>query len=213
MRELREPYRYHGDREHRVAERPEVGKRLLEHIAIVHVGDNDHLRVEFDSTCSEALELLYDVGNARIVQEHLAHFPRRRVNRDIKGRQSVLEDPLEIALLQVRERGEVSVGEGKPVVVVTHIQVATQTLRKALDEAELALVGAPPHARRLELYAERFTQIALELDLQDLAIRAAGRDEQVFLRCQKLPIQEVVQLSPVDREKLGTGEDAYLLTD
>src|SRR6185369_28210 len=101
-------------------------------------------------------QLLDDVRYARVVEKDLARFPGRGVHRHVEGRQAVFEDPLDVALLHVRERGEVAVGERETVIVVTHVQRLAKALREPLDEAELAAIRAAPNRGRLELDAERF---------------------------------------------------------
>src|SRR4051812_44604759 len=109
--------------------------------------------MELDATRGEPRQLRDDVGHARVVEQYLTSVPRRRVHGDIERRESILENPLDVPLLYVGERGEIAVREGKPVIVVAHVEVLPQTRREPLDEAELAAVGAAAYRPRHELAA------------------------------------------------------------
>jgi hypothetical protein len=67
--------------------------------------------VELNAAGLEPRELLDDVRDARVVEQLLARLVRRGVHAHVQRRQAVLDDPLEVALLEVRERREVAVGE------------------------------------------------------------------------------------------------------
>ena len=207
--ELREPHRDDGHREHGVAQRPEIGERLLEHRAVVERGHDHHLGVHLDAARGEPRELLQDVRHARIVEEHLTRFPRRRVHRDVEGRQAILEDPRDVAVLEVRERREIPVGEGEAVVVIAYVERSPQARRQPFDEAELAAVGAAPDRRRLELHPERFPVGSLDVEGDRLAIGESALDRQLVVRRQELPIEEVGELAPVHRVELGAGHDPH----
>ena len=131
VRELRQADGNDRDRQHGVAERPEVGERLLEHVAVVQPGHDHHLAVELNAALGEPRELLDDVRHARVVEQHLARFPRRGVHRDVERRQPVLEDARDVALLEVRQRREVPVGEREPVVVVANVERLAEALAAA----------------------------------------------------------------------------------
>ena len=62
---------------------PQIGKGLLEHVAVVEAGDDHHLPVELDPTGGEARQLVDYVRNARIVQQNFSRLPGRRVDRDV----------------------------------------------------------------------------------------------------------------------------------
>jgi hypothetical protein len=122
VRELGHADGHESHAQHRIAERPQIAKRRLEDLGVVEAGDDHHLRVELDAAGSEPRELIDDVGDARIVEQDLARFPRRGVHGDVQRRQPILEDPRDVALLHVGECGEVAVGEGEAVIVVAHVE-------------------------------------------------------------------------------------------
>src|SRR5690606_15225056 len=128
------------------------------------------------------------------VQQHLANIPRRGVHGHVERREPVLKDASEVPLLEIRQRREVAVREREAVVVVANVQVAAKSLRQPLDEAEFALVRAPAHARRLELQAERLTELSLDLQLQLRTVGKPGGDEQLLLRGEELPVEEIGEL-------------------
>src|SRR6185369_7412595 len=109
-------------RQDRIAEGPEVAERRFKDISVVEAWYDYHLGVELNAALSQPRELLDDVRNARVVEEDLPRFPWRGVHGDIERRQPIFENPLEIALFQVREGREIPVGEGEPVVVVANVQ-------------------------------------------------------------------------------------------
>src|SRR2546425_11273122 len=75
----------------------------------------------------------------------------------VQGRQPILDDALHVPGLQVRERREVAVAEGQPIVVVADVQRRPQAVRVPVDETEVAVVPATPDPRRLERHAHRET--------------------------------------------------------
>ena len=188
-------------------------ERLLEHFAVVEAGHDHHLAVELDAAVGEPRELLDDVRHARVVEQNLARFPRRRVHRDVERRQPVLEDARDVALLEVGERREVAVGERQPVVVVANVERLAESLRQPLDEAELAAVGAAADGRRLELDAQRLAFGALDLVDDRLAVGQAGLDDQLVVGGEEFPVEEVGELAAVDRQQLRPGRDPQLLGD
>src|SRR6185437_2919139 len=99
MRELREADGNHRGRNDGVAHVPEILQRLFEDCAVVQTRNDHHLAVELDSTLAEPGELLDDVRNLGIVENYLARLPVGRVDRDVEGRQAVLQDALDVALL------------------------------------------------------------------------------------------------------------------
>jgi hypothetical protein len=88
-----------------------------------------------------------------------------RVDRDVEGRETLLHDALEVGLGEPGERREVAVEEGEPVVVVLQVKAPAHPLWQLVDEAELAVVVAGPHAvehRRGDLGAERLARLLLD---------------------------------------------------
>ena len=97
----------------------------------------------------------------------------------------------DVALLHVRERREVSVGERQAVVVVADVEGLPKPFRQTFDEAELAAIRAAPDRRRLELDAERLAFRALDLVDDVLAVGKLRLDEKLVVSGQKLPVEEV----------------------
>ena len=91
------------------------------------------------------------------------------VQRDVERREPELLDALDVGLTQVRERHEVAVQEGQPVVVVLDGQGRAQAGRHLVDEAEAAGVAAGAR-----VVAE---PAAVERDAVPLA--RSGRDHEV----------------------------------
>ena len=81
---MSEPDRNDGSGKNCAAQIPQVREGFLENGAVVQPGDDDHLAMELDTTFGEASELIDDIGNARVIEEHLARFPVRRVDGDVQ---------------------------------------------------------------------------------------------------------------------------------
>ena len=126
------------------------------------------------------------------------------MDRDIQRRQPVFDDALHVVGLQVGQRGEVAVAEREPVVVVPDVEDVTQAVGQPIHEAEVAAVGAAPNPRRLELYPDRLPQGTLDVELDLLAIGLTHVKQELFLGGEELPVEEILQLAAIDREKLRT---------
>src|SRR5258705_4160286 len=143
----------------------------------------------------------------------MSGLPRGGVDRVVQGREQVLENPRDVALLHVGEGREVPVGERESVVVVAHVERLPEPLRESLDEAELALVGAATDRRRLELDAERLSLRALELVDDLLSVRQPSFDDQLVLGGEKLPVEKVREGAAIHRQELRPGDDTHLVAD
>ena len=213
MRELREANRHDGRGEHGITERPEIGDRLLEDLAVVEPGHDHHLAVKLDSARRQPRELAHDIRHLRVVEQNLSRLERRRVHGDVEGRQPVLEDARDVLVLHVRQRREVAVGEGEPVVVVANVQRRAEPLRQPLDETELALVAAAAHARRLEHDAHRHSLGALDLENELLTLGGGELEHELLVRGEELPVEKVLELAPIHRAQRGAGDNAELGCD
>src|SRR5687768_6258537 len=169
--------------------------------------------MELYSTGREPCQLLDDIRDAWVVEQALARLPRRCVHGDVEGRQAVAKDTLEVAVLQVRERGEIAVREREPIVIVANVERLSQATRQPLDEAELAPVRTATDGRRLQLEPDRIGVVALDLVDDVLAARQLRLDGQLGFRSEKLPVEKVRDLLAVDAHDLGAGNDPELLGD
>src|SRR2546425_9902260 len=70
-------------------------------------------------------------------------------------RSPVLDDPREVPRLEVRERGEIAIAEREAGGVVAGGERLTHPLGVAVHEAEVAVIGAPAGAGRLERHSPR----------------------------------------------------------
>jgi hypothetical protein len=173
--------------------------------------------MELNPARGEPRELRLDIGNARIVEQHLTRFMIRGVNRHVERRQSVLQNPLDVLVLHVGERREVSIREGETIIVVTDIERLAETGWQSFDETELAAVRAAPHGRRLQRETQRLAVQSLELVDDRLAIGLAGLDDELFVGGEKFPVEEISNRPAVDDEQLRSWlnskrcGDAFLL--
>ena len=140
----------------------------------------------------QALEPRQDLGRVpRPPEQSVPELGVGGVDRDVERRQALRDDPLERGLVEIAERDVVAVQERQPEIVVLHVQTLAHALRKLVDEAEHALVGAGrdvPRARRLQLEPESRTA----------ASKARRRREPGPLDRQLQPLVAGVELE-VDR--------------
>ena len=61
--------------------------------------------------------------------------------------------------------------------------------------------------------AHRLAQRPLDVELDLLAVGLADVQQERLLRGEELPVEEVLELAPVDREELGAHLQAELLGD
>ncbi len=152
-------------------------------------------------------------GTFGLLRRTLRASQWRRVHRDVERRQPVLEDARDVALLHVRERREVAVGERQPVVVVANVERLAEALRQSLDEAELAAVGAAPNARRLEHDAPRLALRSFDFEDDLLAIGLPRLDRDFIVGGEKLPIEEVGNRAAIDAQNLRPRDNSKLRGD
>src|SRR5688572_10571692 len=101
------------------------------------------------------------------------------MNRDVEGREAILEDSRDVALLHIGERGEIAVRERQPVIVVADVEVSAKPGRKAFDEAELASIGASSNRWRLESDTELLALRALDLVDDFVAVGLPRLDDEI----------------------------------
>ncbi len=135
------------------------------------------------------------------------------MHRDIQRRQAIFEDSFDVALLHIRQRREVPVGERESVVVVAHVKVLAQSSRQSFDEAKLAAVRAAANGGRHELHADCFTFRSLDLVDDLLAAGQTCLEDQLVVRREELPIEEIAQLAAVHRQQFGPRNDLELFSD
>jgi len=93
------------------------------------------------------------------------------------------------------------------VVVIANVERTAQSLRQALHKAELTAVCAPANRGRLELQAHGLAFRTFDVVYDALAVGERGLDFEGVLGGQEFPVEEVIQLSPVDRKQRSTGEN------
>src|SRR5690606_25604526 len=111
----------------------------------------------------ETSEVLEDLAATRHPENAHAHLRLRGVDADVQGRQSLVDQSLEPARSEVRERDVVAVREGETEIVIAEVERSPHAVRIAIDEAEYALVGTLPDGIRMRDDAERLSRILLDL--------------------------------------------------
>ena len=83
-----------------------------------------------------------------------------------------------------------------------------QSLWQSVDEAKVTSIGAAPNPGWLECDTEGRVFGALDVVVDELAVRQLGPDDEVILRRQKFPIEKVVDGSPIDGMQFRSRLDA-----
>ena len=171
---------------------------------VVPVRAQDDLGVHGDARPGQALHARHQVAlDARLPEQPVPQLGVGRVDRDEQGREPLLLDPVELALVEVGQRDVVPVQERQAEVVVLDVEALAHAARQLMDEAEHALVGAGGDLagpRRLELDAE-VGSAAVEGGLE----RAAGAldgEAQARLAPVKVEVDHISEWGAVD------GQDA-----
>src|SRR4029079_2423201 len=118
MRELSESNWYKGFGKNGFSQIPKITERLFQHRSVVQPRNDDHLAVKANAAIGEPGELVNNVRNAWIVEQHLSRFPVCGVHGDVERREAILENSGDVLFLRVRQRREIPVGERETVVVV-----------------------------------------------------------------------------------------------
>src|SRR6266571_4043158 len=71
------------------------------------------------------------------------------------------------------------------------------------SEAEIAVIGAAPDARRLQRDAHRHPLRAFDVVFDLLPRGQAGPEHELLVGGQELPVEKVLEGTGVDREQLG----------
>ena len=192
----------------------DAGESPVQHRGVVHAGTDHHLAVNLDTVVQEAAQPPEADGPASVAQHGRADVGVGGVDRDVKGRQPLVDHPLEVHFRETRERREVAVEEREPVVVVLHVQVAPQPLGQLVDEAELAVVVASAHAvedRGRDLEPERLTCL---LDDRDLELDATADNLELDDRLvrEQLVFDDIAGHLSVHRAELVARPDPATLS-
>ena len=126
---VREADGHHGQRKDPLAPTIEVLDRATENLTVVDFRAQYHLGVTPDMGSLEPVEVLVDLSRSWIHEHHASGLRIGRVHGHVQRRQSLLLDSGPIVVSQIRERHVVAVHEGKSIVVVFHVQTATQPFR------------------------------------------------------------------------------------
>src|SRR5262249_46242599 len=151
----------------------------------------DDLGVKPDPVSSEVAELLDDIGGGRVTQQPAPGDWVGSVDRDIQRREPVLDDPLNVLRLEVGEGGKIAILEREPVIVVPDVEHLPEPFGKAVDEAEIAAVGAAADSGRLHRYPEGLAQGPFDVEFDLGTIGLANLEDELLFRGEKLPIEKV----------------------
>ena len=134
-----------------------------------------------------------------------------RVDADVQRRQMFIDDPFEVGFGEAGQRREVPVEEAQPVVVVLQVEAAAQALGQLVDEAELAVVVARPHAVEdgardfgTERLAGRLADLQLEVEAAALHV-----ERDVGFVGPQAPLDHVARDATVDAHDGIAGEQTH----
>jgi hypothetical protein len=172
------------------------------------------LGVKLDAVIGEVAQLRNDLGRLRVAQHPAAHQRVGGVHRHVERRQPVPDDPVDVVLLEVGQRGEIAVAEGEPVIVVADVEHLPNAVGVPLHETEITAIGAAADPGRLDRHAEGFVDGALDFDLEFVGrLRGPEGKLEVLVSGEKLPIEKILELLAVDREQFGAFNQANGLAD
>ena len=204
---LREPDGNDGDGAHLRIERRKVLHRLLQGLPVVVAGAADDLAIHRDPALGETPDEGVALRRAGVPEQLCAQFGVGRVDRDIDGADVQVDDALDLALGEVRERDVVAGEKAQPRVVVLEVERLAHPTRELVDKAEQAVVPAGTGAVH-EVALEFQSQLAA-LRLFDLHGAAAPvfvlkLDRQACVVTEELVVEDVDDLPAVDGDELFT---------
>ncbi len=203
-----------GKRQHARAQALEVHDGSVQVRPVVEARTQHDLRVHLDAARDQRVELLDDVATALHPQRGHANFRLRGVDAHVQRREALLEDPVEAARTQVRQRDVTPVGEGQPEVVVLEEQGVACPRRVAVDEAERALVRALPDDIRRRHYAQRLPGRLLDLENGGFVVaRAQDLDLDGRIDLAEAEVDRVADAISVDPDDAGADLELQLVGD
>ena len=169
LAELRERHRHDRDRQDHVSQAVQVAQRPHQLRPVVHPGHEHHLGVKRDPPLPEGAQLGDDLGRIGVAQQPAAHRRVGGVHRHVQRREAVLDDPLLVPGLQVREGREIAVAERQAVVVIADVERRPHRLRIPVHKTEVAVIGAAADTRGLERHPHRHPLGTLDVVLDLVA--------------------------------------------
>ncbi len=112
--------------------------------------------------------------------------------------------------LEVGQRRKVAIAEGEPVVVIPDVEDIAKAIGQSVDKAEVAAIGTASNPGRLEGDPHGLSQRPLDLELDLLATRLTNMKRERLLGGKELPVEKVLQVAAVHRDKLGAGLEPQL---
>ena len=174
--EFRHAERHDCNRLHRRHHRKEVGKRLVEIVAVIPCRTQHDLAVHRNACFAHLPEIFQRLARFFIAEHFAAELRIGRLHRDI-DRHMHFDDALDIMVGQVGQRDIAALQKGKARIVVLEIDRVAHSLRVLVDEAEDAVIAAgtlfvhegggkaEPRIVILALFQQKGTFLALPHDL------------------------------------------------
>ena len=182
-------------------------------LTVVEPRAEHDLGVHGDPRPCKFLHDIEDRQNPALAEQLLPQDGIRRMNRDIKRRQSLCLDPLQLGAADVGESHVVSVEKGEAVILVLHVERASQSLGKLVYETKDAVVTAASGRGRLEAESQRLPLFTLHLKLPELAVCLLQFENQDVIRAEVVIINNVAQSMPVHRDEAIPRLDLQLFRD
>ena len=156
--------------------------------------------MHLDPRRGEPVDLLHDAPRLRILHQPDAHPGIGGVDRHVHGRESLVDDALELSIAEIGERDEVPVDEREDVVVVLDQELAPHPLGVLVHEAEDAVVVAALGLAGFELRAEGDAVLPEAAHGPFGPVLSPDEKRELLLRDLRAEVDLVVELDTVDLE-------------
>ncbi len=186
-----------------------AGEGVVEHDSVVEAGAHHDLTVDLHAVVEQRPQPPQRGGASTVAEHPRAHLGIGGVDGDEQRRQPLGHDPLEVALREPGEGGEVPVQEGQSVVVVLEVEALPHPGRQLVDEAELAVVVTGAHLVEeggADLDAEQLPLVLLD-DHRVLEAPAGDDELEVGFVGEEPVLDDVARDLAVHGHQLIAGQD------
>ena len=137
-----EPHGHHRHALYRGIQRRQVGQRLFQLRPVVPAGAADDLRVDLYPCPGKGIQMPQTFAAPGIAQHFCAQVGVGGMHRDVQRRDVHADDPVRVLVAEIGHGDVIAQQEGKARVVILKIKAFAHPLRKLVDKAKDASVGA-----------------------------------------------------------------------
>ena len=207
--EFGQPHRHQRSRFGGGGQRAQVIQGAHQGFAVILLRADHDLTVEVDARFLQPGQPLHNIPGEAVVHQPAAQLRVGGVDADIQRRSVATDNPLELLIVHVGQGDEIAHHQGKPPVVVLHVQSLAQSRRHLGDKAEGAIIVAgartqghalpemKPHGLHLVLSDGQMQGLSVPLQLHF----------QLAVGDQRLIVDLVDNVFPVDAQKHVAGEN------